>query len=62
MRLEQLHVFYQGNQGMRLDRLVQFVSDQRSTCRAMYFFISIFLACVIFIVLDHNFIKNNISL
>ena len=43
MRLEQLHVFYQGNQGMRLDRLVQFVSDQRSTCRAMY------LACVIFI-------------
>ena len=49
MRLEQLHVFYQGNQGMRLDRLVQFVSDQRFSCRAMYFNL-IFLACVIFIV------------
>ena len=48
MLLEQLHVFYQGNQGMQLDRLVQFVSDQRSTCRAMYSFILIFLACVIF--------------
>ena len=50
MLLEQLHVFYQGTQGMRLDRRVQFVSDQRSTCRAMYSFILIFLACVIFIV------------
>ena len=48
MLLEQLHVFYQGNQGMQLDRPVQFVSDQRSTCRAMYSFILIFLACVIF--------------
>ena len=63
MRLEQLLVFYQGNQGMRLDRLIQFVSDQRSTCRAMYSFILIFLACVIFIhgwnkqFLDHSFIK-----
>ena len=53
MLLEQLHVFYQGSQGMRLDRLVQFVSDQRL----------IFLACVIFIhgwnkqFLDHTFIK-----
>ena len=46
MRLEHLHVFYQGNQGIRLDRLVQFVSDQRSTCRAMYSFILIFSACV----------------
>ena len=55
MLLEQLHVFYQGNQGMRLDRLVQFVSDQRSTCRAMYFFILIFLACVIFIVGINSF-------
>ena len=33
---------------MQLDRLVQFVSDQRSTCRAMYSFFFIFLACVIF--------------
>ena len=63
MRLEQLHVFYQGNQGMRLDRVVQFVSDKRSTCRAMYSLILIFLACVIFIhgwnkqFLDHSFIK-----
>ena len=48
MLLEQLDVFYQGNQGMQLDRLVQFVSDQRSTCRAMYSFILIFLVCVIF--------------
>ena len=48
MLLEQLHVFYQGNQGMQLDRLVQFVSDQRYTCRAMYSFILIFLACMIF--------------
>ena len=55
MRLEQLHVFYQGNQGMRLDRLVQFVSDQRFTCRAMYSFILIFLACVIFIVGINSF-------
>ena len=56
MRLEQLHVFYQGNQGMRLDRLVQFVSDLRSTCRAMYsFFFLIFLACVIFIVGINSF-------
>ena len=55
MRLEQLHVFYQVNQSMRLDRLVQFVSDQRSTCRAMYPFILIFLACVIFIVGINNF-------
>ena len=63
MRLEQLHVFYQGNQGMRLERLVQFVSDQRSTCRAMYSFILIFSVCVIIIhgwikqFLDYNFIK-----
>ena len=62
MRLEQLHVFYQGHQGMQLDRLVHFVSDQRSTCRA-YSFILIFLACVIIIhgwikqFLDHSFIK-----
>ena len=40
---------------MRLDRLVQFVSDQRSTCRAMFSFILIFLACVIFI---HGWNKN----
>ena len=67
MLLEQLHVFYQGNQGMRLDRLVQFVSDQRSTCRAMYSFIFDFLSVRDFYCwnkqfLDHNFIKNNISL
>ena len=55
MLFEQLHEFYQGNQGMWLDRLVQFVSDQRSTRRAMYSFILIFLACVIFIVGINSF-------
>ena len=61
MRLEQLHVFYQGNQGMRLDRLVQFVSDQRFSCRAIYFYFD-FLSVRGFYCwnkqfLDHSFIK-----
>ena len=51
---------------MRLDRLVQFVSDQRFSCRAMYFY-SDFLSVHDFYCwnkqfLGHKFIKNNISL
>ena len=45
---------------MRLDRLVQFVSDQRSTCRAMYFLSVRDFHCWNKQFLDHNFIKNNI--
>ena len=56
-----------GEPGYAASRLVQFVSDQRSTCRA-YSFILIFLVCVIIIhvwikqFLDHSFYKNNIIL
>ena len=61
MRLEQLHVFYQGNQGMRLDRLVQFVSDQRFLCRAIYFYFDFLSECDFYCwneqFLDHSFIK-----